>query len=104
MGLSQRARAWTALLLPAAAWFVFQQGLGWVLRVDCGSAAIGILWGLASLLLCALAAWLAKRIARPGLTSVHPWLARLAYLGAAVFALAIVFQTLAIALVPPCAR
>lgn len=104
MGLSARARAWTALTLPAAAWFSFQQGLGWTLRVDCGSAWIGIGWGAASLLIIAGAASLAWRQVRPRVLLVHPWLARLALLGCVVFALATAFQTLAVAMVPPCAR
>lgn len=104
MGLSARARAWTALLLPAAAWFSFQQGLGWTLRVDCGSAWIGLAWGAACLLAIAGAAWLAWRQARPQAKTVHLWLARLALLGCFVFALAVAFQTLAVAMVPPCAR
>lgn len=104
MGLSQRARAWTALLLPGAAWFAFQQGLGWVLRVDCSAGWVGVGWGVASLALCGMAAWLAWRLARREARTTHPWLARLGLLGAFVFALAIGFQTLAVAMVPPCAR
>lgn len=104
MGLSQRARAWTALAGPALTWLLFQQGLGWVVRVACGEAWMGIGWGLASLLGCLLAVWPARRLARAGGATVHLWLARIALLGCAVFALAIAFQTLAVAMVPPCAR
>lgn len=104
MGLSQRARAWTVLALPALAWLAFQQGLGWVLRVACSAAWVGIAWGVASLAVCALAAWLGRPLSRgPGQT-VHSWLAHMALLGCGVFGLAIAFQTLAVVLVPPCAR
>lgn len=102
--MSQRARAWLALVGPALVWLIFQQGLGWVLRVACDRAPIGLAWGAASLLVCAVVIWPARRLARAGGEAVHPWLARIALLGGTVFALAITFQTLAVALVSPCAR
>ena len=104
MGLSQRARVWTALLLPPLAWYSFQQGLSWTLRVNCAAAWIGIVWGAAAIALCITAAVIARRLVRKGAISVDPWLASFAPLGGLFFALAIGFQTLAITMVPPCAR
>lgn len=101
--VSQRARSWTALLLPPLAWFGFEQGLSALLHARCDLAGWGLAWGAASFALCALAAWLARPLARRGgdlLAGV--WLARLAPVLAGIFALAIAFQTLAILLVPAC--
>lgn len=97
-----RSRTWTALALPPLGWFAFQQGLSILLRADCGRTGWGIAWGLASLGLCALAVRLSWRLGRHEGTLAEPWLARLATALAALFALAIAFQTLAIAVVPPC--
>ncbi len=103
--MSIRARAWVALVVPPLAWFAFEQGLSAVLHGACGKATIGLVWGVASLLLCAGALWLAWPIARSGAElPADPWLARLATVGAAFFSLAIAFQTLAILLVPACVR
>jgi hypothetical protein len=66
-------------------------------------APLGPIWGLVSLVLCGVAACLAwSRIG--GGTGSDRFLARLALLGAWLFALAIAFQTLATLIVPPCAR
>ena len=103
--MTLRARAWTALLLPPFAWFLFQQGLAHVVHVRCNVAGpVGAGWGVASLAVCAAAALLARRRADPELMSAHPWLCRVALLGAGVFALAIAFQTLAAVMVPACLR
>lgn len=96
------ARAWTALLLPPALWFVFEQGLSHVLHVQCGLVHVGLGWGAASLLGCGVAAWLAQSLARRQVELADVWLARLALVVAGIFALAIAFQTLAIVMVPPC--
>ncbi len=107
-GLS-RLRPTIALLLPPLAWFVFQQGLSGVMRARCGAGgpSLGPIWGGLSLMLCALALWLAwpagARKVRAE-RSILVFIARLAMLGAAVFALAILFQTLATLVVPPCVR
>jgi hypothetical protein len=98
-------RPWAALTLPPVAWYVFQQGLGMTLRGRCSMAGVpvGTLWGVTSLLLCGAAGWLAwTRIA--GGTGSDRFLARIALLGAGLFGLAIAFQTLATAIIPPCAR
>ncbi|HEU4958932.1 MAG TPA: hypothetical protein VFT56_00870 [Sphingomonas sp.] len=103
------SRPWIAFVLPIAAWFVFQQGIGGPLHVDCaaGRPWLGPLWGGGSLIVCAVAA----RIAWPqamgettGIRGAVPWLARVALLSAGVFGLAILFQTLATLIVPSCAR
>ncbi len=97
-----------ALILPPLAWYCGQQGLGYVLRLQC-AAAVGpsALGGAFALLACAVAAWLALGVRRdepspPGRTDAV--LRIVAMLGAGVFALAIAFQTLAVLIVPSCAR
>jgi hypothetical protein len=101
--LSVRTRAWIALLLPPVAWFVFEQGLSALLHARCEAAQIGMMWGVASLVLCAAAVRFAWRLkAREG-ELANPWLARLAIPEAGIFSLAILFQMLAVSLVPPCA-
>lgn len=101
-------RPWIALSLPPLAWMLFEYGLASSLRPACGAvgAWLGPVWGLASLLACATAAWIARPLAIRGDTADVPrrWLARIAMFGAGIFALAITFQTLATLIVPSCAR
>jgi hypothetical protein len=102
-----RVRLTVALFLPPLAWFLFQQGLSATMRAYCraGGPPIGVLWGVGSLILCALAAWLAWPATRSsGLEVQHAsrFLALLALIGAGLFALAVFFQTLATLVVPPC--
>ena len=101
-----RVRPWAALLLPPVAWYVFELGLGSVLKVDCApvGAWLGLAWGLASLAVCGLAMAIAWPCARPAGDQTPPraWLSRVALLLAGIFALAIAFQTLAVLIVPPC--
>lgn len=98
-----RAWIWLALVLPPLAWFGFQQGLSAVLHARCDLAAVGLVWGVASLAACGAAAWLSRPFARRGGDRLALlWLARLALVLAGIFALAIAFQTLAILVVPPC--
>lgn len=98
-------RPWLALLVPAGAWFAFQQGLSMTLRGQCETAGVplGPIWGVVSLALCAGAARLAWS-RRAGGTGADRFLAHLARLGSGLFGLAIAFQTLATLIVPPCAR
>jgi hypothetical protein len=104
----ERLRAWTALLLPPLAWYGFEVGLASALRVSCSTvgAWLGPAWGIVSLCVCALGLWIARPLARPAddKTPSHPWLARVAFLGTGIFALAIAFQTLAALIIPSCAR
>ncbi|MDR6787144.1 putative Co/Zn/Cd cation transporter (cation efflux family) [Sphingomonas sp. BE138] len=101
--VSPRARSRAALVLPPVAWFAFEQGLPALLHARCDLAGWGLVWGAASLVACALAAWLARPLARRGGDLLATsWLARLALVLAGIFAVAIAFQTLAILLVPPC--
>jgi len=100
--MSVRARAWTALLLPPFAWFLFEQGLSHVLHAHCGVVGVGLGWGVASLAACALAAGLVWHLARREGALADIWLARLALALSGIFSLAIAFQTLAIVMVPPC--
>lgn len=102
--MSVRARAWTALLLPPVAWFVFQQGLSAVLHGDCSRSDLGLAWGAASLAACGIALRIGWTLREPHGALGDPWLARLALMLTGVFALAILFQTLAVLLVPTCLR
>ena len=76
-----------------------------------GCAAIGgwagPVWGVTSVALCIVAAVVARPAAAAAADRNPParrWLARIAMLGAGVFALAITYQTLATLIVPGCAR
>jgi hypothetical protein len=100
--MSRRARTWIALALPPVAWFVFEQGLSALLHADCTRSGIGLAWGLASLVLCATASRIGWRLRGPHGALAEPWLAGLAIVLAGLFALAIAFQTLAVAMVPAC--
>lgn len=100
--MSIRARVWTALLVPAFTWFLFEQGLSALLHSACGQVTIGVLWGVASLLLCAFFARRAWSLTQVGPETAAVWLARLATGMAGLFGLAIACQTLAILVVPPC--
>ena len=96
-----------AMSLSPMAWYGAQQGLGVLLRVRCSVAAgPGVMVGGLGLLGCALAGWLST--GRRGGTDVSvrtdEVLRTLALLGAGVFGLAISFQTLAVLIVPSCAR
>jgi len=102
--MSIQARAWTALLLPPLVWFLFEQGLSALLHADCGRVGIGMVWGLASLIACAVAFRIAWPFRARGDALANPWLARLALVAAGFFALAIIFQTLALLMVPACVR
>jgi hypothetical protein len=102
-----RTRLTIALFLPALAWFQFQQGLIVAMRGRCtaGAPPVGLVWGLVSLALCLLAMWLAGSSSRPSDLEgrqVSRFMALLALIGAGLFALAIIFQTMAILIVPPC--
>ena len=101
-----RVRPWVALLLPPIAWYVFEVGLGSVLKVRCApvGAGLGVGWGLASLAVCGVAMMIAWPCAKPAGDQTPPraWLARVALLLANIFALAIAFQTLGVLIVPPC--
>lgn len=100
-----RARILASLAAPPLAWYLFEQGMGFTLRGSCATAGspIGPIWGVASLCACLLAARVAWPTAR-GTARSGAFLARLALLAAALFALAISYQTLAVLIIPPCAR
>jgi hypothetical protein len=100
--MSIRARTWVALAVPPFTWFLFEQGVSALLHADCSRSAFGLVWGLASLAVCALSLRLAWPLRRHRGVLANPWLARLAIALTAIFCLAIVFQTLAIAIVPAC--
>jgi len=102
--MSMRARAWTALIVPALSWFLFEQGLSAVLHADCSRWMFGLLWGLFGLGGCGIALALAWPLRRAGPDPADPWLARLACVVAGFFALAILYQILAILIVPACLR
>ena len=96
-----------AMSLSPLAWYGAQQGLGVLLRVRCSVAAgPGAAVGVLGLLACALAGWLSiTGRGGSGLPAQTDAVLRtLALLGAGVFGLAIGFQTLAVLIVPSCAR
>jgi hypothetical protein len=97
-----------ALPLPPLAWYGAQQGLGMLVRVRCAAAVLpGGAAGLLALLGCAFALWLSAgpQPANEGSSARTDTVLRtITLLGAGVFGLAIVFQTLAIFIVPSCAR
>lgn len=101
-----RVRPWIALFLPPTAWYVFEVGLGSVLKVHCQPVGdwVGLVWGIASLVACGVAMAIAWPCARPAgdQTSPRAWLSQVALLLAAIFALAIAFQTLSVLIVPGC--
>lgn len=101
-----RVRPWVALVLPPAAWYGFEVGLGSVLKVRCAPVGdwLGLTWGVASLVACGVAMALAWPDARPAGAQTPPraWLSRVALLIAGIFALAITFQTLGVLIVPSC--
>jgi hypothetical protein len=100
----RRLVLWLALVTPASAWYGFQQGLAMTLRGGCAAAGfpLGPLWGLASLVLCVAAGWLARPLA--GQEATDRFLSLLALLAAGLFSLAILFQLLATLIIPACAR
>jgi uncharacterized membrane protein YedE/YeeE len=86
---------------------LFEWGLASMLRPACHAAGgwLGLGWAGLSLAACAAAALIARPLARDtDPASSRPWLARLAMIGAGIFALAISLQTLAILIVPSCVR
>ena len=97
-----------ALLAPPLAWMTFEYGLTVALRPACGMVGwLGPAWGGGAVLACLLALFASRRAiedrASPA-SATGRWMAYIAMLGAGVFTLAIVFQTLATLIVPPCAR
>lgn len=101
-----RMRPWIALFLPPTAWYLFEVGLGSVLKVRCAPVGdwLGLSWGIASLVACGVAMAVAWPCAGPAGDQTPPraWLSRVALLLAGIFALAIAFQTLGVLIVPPC--
>jgi hypothetical protein len=95
---------WGPLAVPPAVWYLYQQGLAMTLRGDCAAAGVplGSLWGAVSLMVCIGTGWWARP--RPGHSPNRRFLALLATLAAGLFTLAILFQTLATLIIPPCAR
>lgn len=105
----EKWRPWVAMALPALAWMGFEYGAGSTLRGACAAIGdwLGPAWGLLSLLACGVAMGVAWPLARGGEGADPPtgsWLARIALFTAAIFALAISFQTLATMIVPPCVQ
>ena len=105
-GRGAPVRPWIALVLPPVSWYVFEVGLGSVLKVRCAPVGdwLGLAWGVASLVACGVAMALAWPCARPAGDQTPPraWLSRVALLLAGIFALAIAFQTLGVLIVPSC--
>ena len=96
-------RLWIAILAPPALWYLQQQALTALTKLACHTAGppLGPAAGLAALVLClgaAALAWPARRDPH------HRFMAWLGLGSGAIFALAIVFTTLANLLLPPCVR
>lgn len=103
--LVRHGAPWIALLLPPCAWYSFEIGLATVMRYACTAAGpwLGVAWGALAILMCGLAGLIGWSHARAHDDSPsRSWVA--APFGAAVFALAVVYQTLATTIIPPCAR
>ena len=105
--VARHAAPWVALLLPPCAWYAFEVGLATVMRISCTASGpwLGIAWGAGAVLLCGFAAWIGWSHGRSQDDSAsRSWVARMTPFEAAIFALAIVYQTLATTIIPPCAR
>ena len=102
--IATRCRLGAAAIIPPVAWYGYQQGLGITLRQDCIAASFpaGPLLGAGALLLCAVAALLAGSGQAAVLSPGRRLVSHLSRGSAAIFALAIGFQTLATILIPPC--
>jgi hypothetical protein len=103
-----RVRPWVALLVPPSTWYLFELGLGSVLKVNCQPVGdwMGLIWGVVSLAACCGAMVLVGRSAlvpAGDQTGSRVWLSRVALILGGIFALAIAFQTLSVLIVPPCA-
>lgn len=99
-----------AMATPPLAWFVYQQGLGAVLRFDCtkGSGWTGLVWGFLAIAACLGAVLLGRRAstARAGdrRDETLRLLTALSFSSAALFGLAILYQVAATLIIPSCAR
>jgi hypothetical protein len=104
MRTRSRLSRWLALIVPPLAWYGFQQGLAMTLRGACGAAGVplGPLWGAGSIALCVGAGWLARP--RPSQQGSDRFLSQLGVLAAGLFSLAILYQSIATLIIPPCAR
>ena len=96
-------RAWSATLIPPVAQVLLQQGWGQVVRQACGVAQpVGLGAAFGSMVLLAfgvLIAWPARRA-----EDTSRFVAVVAMGEAVFFGLAILFQTIAGFIVPPCWR
>ena len=103
-----RTRVWTCFFAPAAAWFLLQQGQGYLVRIACDQAGppLGAALGALALAVCVAVALFAAPAARSHdeTTLIRRFIAWLAIAGAGMFGLAIVYQIAATLLVPSCAR
>jgi hypothetical protein len=100
---------WTALIAAAAGWALHQQLVAQTLHFDCHATAggAGLAWGLFSLAIVFAGTAVSWR-ARPGaqdasaLAAVRRFAVYLGLMGAMLATLGIVFQILAVALLPGC--
>jgi hypothetical protein len=104
MKVRSRPMLWLALAVPPVAWYAFQQGLAMTLRGACSAAGppLGPIWGMASIVVCAGSAWFARP--QPDQNPSDGFLSRLTVLAAALFSLAILYQSIATLIIPPCVR
>ncbi len=101
---------WAGLLTAPVAWYAHQQGSGGLVYFRCAASqpSINLLAGLVALAVTAAAgawSWTAwKRGSAAPAMDLTRFTALVSVLAAAVFCLAIGFQTLAGLLIPSCAR
>jgi hypothetical protein len=107
VNFSARTMLAIALLMPPLAWISFEYGLAISLSSACVAVGswLGPLWGAGAFFACLIGAIIAQRtiqLGRAQQKELNRWLGKVALLGCGVFSLAILFQTIATLIVPPC--
>ncbi|MBV8683525.1 MAG: hypothetical protein JO111_11660 [Caulobacteraceae bacterium] len=100
---------WFALAASPVAWFVYEQGLGTVVRLACASDAfVGVIWGVLAAAVCVAGGVFGLRAAANGPAEITAratqFIGMVAVGEAAAMGLAIIYQMLATVIVPACAR
>lgn len=106
----ERLQPWAGLVVGPTAWYLHQRGVGDALSYDCAhgrspAALAGTLLAFAALFAAGYWSWRFWRAQpRNAEPSPHAFLALVGAGAAGIFGLALVFQALAMLLVPECAR
>lgn len=105
MTVRKRILLGLAILAPAAAWYLLQQGAGGLEYVDCRAPAppLGPILGVTGLLICLAAGWIGWRRLKAQ-SGEDRFLPMVAVGVAMIFALACLATTAAMLVIPPCAR